>query len=128
MAVLVLSSDWSVTQVYPTNAASEMVSPGQSIDLEFEAYLPPGETESNDIFKVFATRDATDFRWLELPALAEPLLPRAATRSLITDPLEQLLASVTGAENVTRAVKLTKSSSPNQSWTTAKVEVHVKGT
>ncbi|MCB0105989.1 MAG: caspase family protein, partial [Caldilineaceae bacterium] len=67
VAVLVLSSDWSVTQVYPPNAPFEPVDPGKNIELELEAYLPEGEAASNDIFKVFATRDATDFRWLELP-------------------------------------------------------------
>ncbi len=126
VAVLVLSSDWSVTQVYPENAAFEPVDPGKSIDLEFEAYLPEGERESHDIFKVFATRDTTDFRWLELPALDQPPLVRSIKRSAIADPLEALLATVTGEETPTRAQKLVKSSSAKKSWTTAKVEMVVK--
>ncbi len=128
VAVLVLSSDWSITQVYPANAAFEPVDPGKSIDLEFEAYLPEGETESHDIFKVFASRDTTDFRWLALPALDQPLAPRSATRAALTDPLEQLLAGVTGEATATRAMKLTKSSSAKKSWSTAKVEMVVRST
>jgi hypothetical protein len=126
VAVLVLSSDWSVTPVYPPNASFEPVDPGKSIDLEFEAYLPDGEEASNDIFKIFATRDATDFRWLELPALDQPPIERAGTRNAITDPLEQLLAGITGRETATRAVKLTKASTQQASWATAKVEMVVK--
>jgi hypothetical protein len=127
VAVLVLSSDWSVTQVYPQTTAFEPVDPGKSIDLDFEAYLPDGETASHDIFKVFATRDATDFRWLELPALDQPAADRAAKRAIITNPLEQLLATVTGEATATRAFKLTKASAPEKSWATAKVEMLVKG-
>lgn len=125
VAVLVLSSDWKVTQVYPENAASEIVDPGNSIDLEFEAYLPEGETESHDIFKVFATRDTTDFRWLELPALDQPPLARSIKRSAIADPLEALLVTVTGEEATTRSIRLTKSTSARRSWITTRVEMRV---
>lgn len=127
VSVLVLSSDWSVTQLYPVAASFEPVDPGKSIDLEFEAYLPDGETESRDTFKVFATRGTTDFRWLELPALDQPPIQRSATRAVISDPLEQMLAGVISDEQrATRAVRLTKSSSPKRSWTTSKVEFRVR--
>ncbi len=126
VAVFVLSSDWSVSQVFPQSTPFEPVDPAKSIDLDFEAYLPEGETESHDTFKIFATRDATDFRWLELSALDEPPIERASMRDAITNPLEQLLASVTGANTNMRAVKLTKASTQQASWATAKVEMVVK--
>lgn len=126
VAVFVLSSDWSAAQVFPQGTPFEPVDPGKSIDLDFEAYLPEGEDESHDTFKVFATRDATDFRWLELSALDEPPIERAGMRDAITNPLEQLLASVTGNKTDMRAVKLTKASTQQASWATAKVEMVVK--
>jgi hypothetical protein len=125
VTVLVLSSDWSVTQVYPQGAASfEDIGPGETIPLEFEAYLPEGQTESVDIFKVFATRSTTNFRWLELPSLDEPIT-RSVTRSLSGDPLEALLAAATGEEAQTRAVRLTSSPEPDKGWTVAQVEMVV---
>ncbi len=126
VAILALSSDWSISQIYPATAAFEPVDPGKSIDLTFEAYLPDGQTESNDIFKVFATRSTTDFHWLELPALDQPPLPRAITRNGITDPLERLLASVTGETTQTRAFKLTKSPAAAAGWAVDDVALHVQ--
>ncbi len=125
VAVLVLSSDWSVSHLYPQNSPFESVDPGKQIELTFEAYLPDGDAESHDIFKIFATRDATDFRWLELAALDQPPVQRSVTRSATDDPLERLMATVTGEETTTRAMKFSQSSSAAKSWTTAKLEVHV---
>ena len=126
VAVLVLSSDWSISQIYPTGAAFEPVDPGKHIELAFEAYLPEGETTSQDIFKIFATRATTDFRWLELAALDQPPLPRAKTRAAIADPLEQLLATVTAEETTTRAFKLTKSPATRSSWAVDDVTLRVQ--
>ena len=125
VAVLALSSDWSISQIYPATAAFEPVDPGKSIELEFEAYLPGGQTESNDIFKVFATRSTTDFHWLELPVLDQPPIERTIKRSGITDPLEQLLASVTGEETRTRAFKLTKAPGAAAGWAVDDVTLRV---
>ena len=125
VAVLALSSDWSISQIYPATAAFEPVDPGKSIELEFEAYLPGGQTESNDIFKVFATRSTTDFHWLELPVLDQPPIERTIKRSGITDPLEQLLASVTGEETRTRAFKLTKAPGAAAGWSVDDVTLRV---
>jgi len=125
ICVLDLQSDWGITQIYPAGAAAfEIVDPGKSIDLEFEAYLPDGYTESTDVLKVFATQATTNFRWLELPVLDQPDTRSFSTRSVITDPLEQMLADLT-IENPTRAVRLT-SAPQTQSWATAQVELRVK--
>ena len=99
VTVLDLAPDWSIQQIYPAQAgAFEPVQPGATIPLELEAYLPAGYGESTDIVKVFATRATTQFRWLELPALDQPDTRSNTTRGLITDPLEQMLAMITGEQ------------------------------
>lgn len=125
VCVLDLQSDWGITQIYPAGAgAFEIVDPGKHIELEFEAYLPDGYTESTDVLKVFATQTTTNFRWLELPVLDQPDTRSSATRSVITDPLEQMLADLT-IESKTRAIRIT-SAPQAQSWATAQVELNVK--
>jgi hypothetical protein len=124
ITVLDLASDWSITQIYPAGAAaSEALDPGKTIPLEFEAYLPDGHSESLDTLKVFATQATTNFRWLQLPALDQPSAARH--RSFIRDPLEQILAAVTGEETTKRAIRLTSGPQAPQ-WTVAQVELQVK--
>ena len=43
--------------------------------------LPSGYRQGTDILKVFATREVTSYRWLELPALDQPPSPRPVQRS-----------------------------------------------
>ncbi len=125
ITVLALSSDWSISQIYPAGAGLfQPVSPGETINLQFDAYLPDGQTESSDVLKVFATTATTNFRWLELPALDQPIT-RSATRSAAMNPLEQLLAAVTEEQSTTRAVRLV-SSSEDKAWTVAQVELRVE--
>lgn len=133
VAVLDLQSDWGITQIFPSGAgSSDIVQPGKFIELQFQTYLPEGYSESTDIVKVFATQKTTAFHWLELSALDQPPIPRAAKRSAITDPLEQLIAALTGEEApskeevATRAIKLVSSSSQDRPWAVAQVELRVK--
>lgn len=127
VTVLDLQSDWGISQVYPEHAgAFEPVDPQQTIDLEFEAYLPDGYTESTDTLKVFATRATTSFRWLELPPLDEPDTRSRSTRSAVSDPLEQMFAKMTGDQAATRALRLS-SSRQDKGWTVAQVELRVQG-
>ena len=126
ITVLDLASDWSIQQIYPAQAgAFEPVQPGATIPLELEAYLPPGYGESTDIVKVFATRATTQFRWLELPALDQPDTRSRTTRSLISDPLEQMLAMITGEQAPTRAIRVTNAPG-DVDWTVKQMEVRVK--
>lgn len=125
VTVLALSSDWSIAQIYPSGSGNfQSVSPQETIDLRFQTYLPEGQTLSTDIFKVFATQGTTNFRWLELPALDQPLLNRSITRGTTMDPLERLLASVTDDADATRAIRLV-GSSEDKAWTVAQVELRV---
>lgn len=125
ITVLDLGTDWSITQIYPARSGSfESLDPGETKTLDFEAFLPEGYTESVDTLKIFATRGTTQFHWLTLPALDQPN-PRQATRALITDPLERMLATVTDETVRTRAIRLTNSS-PDKGWTVAQVELRVQ--
>ncbi|MBV7339512.1 caspase family protein [Chloroflexi bacterium TSY] len=128
VTVLALSSDWSITQVYPSGAANfEPIDPGQTIPVEFDVYLPEGQTESMDTFKVFATRSATNFRWLELPPLDQPI-QRNISRSVDADPLEQMLAAIGQEAIQTKAVRLHSSPNQDRAWTVAQVEMRVNKT
>jgi hypothetical protein len=125
VSVLALDSDWSISQVYPAGAGLfEPLDPGQTLPLEFEAYLREGETANQVTFKIFATRETTSFRWLELPPLGQPATRAVATRGVPDDPLEQLLAALTGDESkATRAVRLRNAP---KGWTMAQVALQVE--
>jgi Caspase domain len=133
VTVLDLQSDWGITQIFPAGAgASDIVQPGKSIELAFETYLPDGYDEATDVMKVFATQKTTSFRWLELPALDQPSVPRAVTRGIGSDPLEQLMSAFTEdmapsqEEMRIRAVKLLSVSGTEKTWAVAQVEICVK--
>jgi len=127
ITVLDLAPDWSISQIFPEGAAAfEPLDPQGTFEFEFEAFLPDGSSEGLDTIKVFATRSATSFRWLQLPALDQPPPTQAISREAIRDPLEALLASVTGENAITRAIRVT-SSPQNRTWTTVNASLHVKG-
>jgi len=121
-----LSSDWSITQVHPYDGADfESLDPGQSIDIELVAYLPDGVPANSDRIKVFATRDATDFRWLELPALDEPIVPPTSRKRSAGDPLAALYDQIAEDRATTRSVRVL--SKPKRTWTVGEVDLHVAG-
>lgn len=133
VTVLDLQPDWGISQLFPSGAGlSEIVQPGKFIDVRLKTELPEGYNEATDVLKVFATQKTTSFRWMELPVLDEPSYPRKATRSAITDPLEQFISYLTDDnapprdEIRTRAVKLLSESGTQKTWSVAQVEVSVK--
>jgi hypothetical protein len=89
------------------------------------AYLPDGIAATVDIIKVFATRATTDFRWLQLPALDEPVEHLISTKRAAGDPLallhEQLVDDKVSA---TRSVVRIENK-PKRTWTVGAVELHV---
>lgn len=126
ITVLDLAPDWSIKQIFPAEAAPfEPLDPGKSFEFEFEAFLADGRTQGVDTLKVFATRATTNFRWLELPALDLPQTKDAIQRAALSDPLESLLATITGERATTRDLRVT-SSPQSRSWTTAQVDLRVQ--
>ncbi len=132
ITVLDLQPDWGVTQIFPASAAAfDTVQPGQYLEIRLEAFLPPGYTETTDILKVFASQRTTNFRWLELPSLDQPMLPRRVARHAQLDPLEQLLAALTAdqslptAEMKSRSIRVLTDTAADKPWAITQVELRV---
>lgn len=128
ITVLGLNADWSIEQAYPAEAGKfEPLDPGKTIVLPFPATLDDDYTEESTVFKVFATRATTAFRWLELPALDQPSLVAAGLRGEIDDPLEAMLARFSAPVAAQRKLKFDLPATPaERKWTVAQVEVVVR--
>jgi Caspase domain len=126
VTVLDLQPDWAIKQVYPSGAGAyfSTIDPEKEESFPLQADLPASYKEGKDIIKVFATVHQTNFRWLELPVLDQPLVQKEATRgNSPTNPLEQLMTIITKDKAVTR--DLNPSATPSKEWTTAQLEVKI---
>jgi hypothetical protein len=132
VAILALQSDWAVSQIYPTNPGENFIpiDPDREEFFPLEAGLPENYKSGKDIIKVFATLDQTSFRSLELPALDQQQqttkkkeITRGGGANVPTNPLEQLMATITKDKPATR--NISPSSTPSKEWTTAEIEVNV---
>jgi hypothetical protein len=127
ITVFDLQPDWGATQILPSGAGDLFIEfdPGQEMLIPLRAHLPEGYQEGTDVIKVFATIGTTNFRWLELPSLDEPLKRSAAVSTKSpAKPLEQLLAAITADKPIMR--DLIPAAYPSKGWITAQVEVCVK--
>jgi hypothetical protein len=126
VTALGLQPDWSIVQIVPSGEDTYFwpFDPGQELLIPLRADLPPGYTDGTDVIKVFATVGATNFRWLELPALDEPPGRSASTRGGPANPLEELLAALAATEPGMR--NLNPASYPSREWAVAQVEVRVR--
>lgn len=120
IAVLDLQSDWAIQQAYPSDPGLkfEVLEAGSSEILPFCLTLRDGFTELIDIIKVFASIDSPNFRWLELPALDQPLESMASRSG---DPLEALFASIGNSVPASRDVSAVRY--PSREWTTQQVRI-----
>ena len=128
LTIFDLQPDWGITQVYPTDADSEILDPGQAKELPLQnVSLPEGYREGIDTIKVFATQSQTSFKWLELPVLDRP-----STRSAVMgtrapqNSLEQLMSAFTADDppEQTRAFNLGGAVGVN--WTTTQLDFKVR--
>jgi hypothetical protein len=119
VAALDLASDWSI----------EKIIPGQSADFvtieagKKEIVAIPTGFAGQDTLKVFASVGASNFRWLELPALDEPTKRSLNFPKSPTNPLETLLSVIDGEKPKTR--KLSVAASPSREWTTKQIDLIV---
>lgn len=131
VVVLALSSDWSISQlnILGDNANFVPFDPGQEEYISLKMSLPKGYQEGTDIFKVFATVEQANFRWLELPALDQPIPPNS-TRGLKAprNQLEELLAAVGADDQPSTSRKVQVVADPSRGWTTKQVTVKVIAT
>ena len=75
VTMLDLQPDWGITQAYPRSSDSYFmpIDPGKSQTIPLKVSLPQRYNEGRDVIKVFATVGPTNFRWLELPVLDQPI-------------------------------------------------------
>ena len=87
-------------------------------------FLPEGYEEGTDRFKVMATVEPANFRWLLLPALDEPTVRSAEmqTRSP-ANPLEELMAAFSADQPRSRNAR--PAAFPGRRWVTEQVSVRV---
>jgi hypothetical protein len=126
VTIMDLQPDWGISQLYPGESGYfEPLDPGQTLPLiPLQASLRPGYTEGTDVVKVFATVGTTNFRWLELPTLDEPLERSAATRGGPSSALDELLTAFSSGAPKTRNLNL--AACPSKEWVTAQVELRVQ--
>jgi hypothetical protein len=122
ISALILQADLSIVKFYPQGSPYEPVDPEQSKETRLDIELPENYQEGVDVIKVFATVDATNFQFLELPALDQSRKGFGDKKA--TNALEQLLAAVVDEDNPQRNIRVVTDAS--EEWTTEKVEVVVK--
>ena len=122
VTVLAAQPDWSVVKLYPTGADFVILEAGKELEnpIRFATSLPEGYTQGTDVFKVFATVEATNFDCLKLPALDKP--QEKVRSSHQNNPLEKLFAAI-GSENPPRNVSAVAYASDE--WTTEQIELTV---
>jgi hypothetical protein len=92
VAILDLSSDGSISVVYPTQQGTEEVlKPQLTLSRTFTTFVPKGHCTVTDVLKVFASYNPVD-----LTPLTQGTI-RGLDEAAELDPLEQLLLDSTGA-------------------------------
>jgi hypothetical protein len=127
ITALDLQPDWGISQIIPDENKGdfETLEPGKYMDFPFQTGLPEGYTEGKDTIKIFATVKPTQFRWLLLPPLDQPI-----TRSVVMrgkgpkNSLEELFANLSEDTSSTKGVyKIDKTKSANVEWMTTQLEI-----
>ncbi|HSF49490.1 MAG TPA: caspase family protein [Nitrososphaeraceae archaeon] len=127
ITALDLQPDWGISQIIPEENKGdfETLEPGKYIDFPFQTGLPEGYKEGKDIIKIFATVKPTQFRWLLLPSLDQPITRSAMLRGKgPTNSLEELFANLSEDTPSTKGLKpLDKTKSANVEWMTTQLEI-----
>jgi hypothetical protein len=120
VAILDLSSDGSVSVVYPTEqGAKEVLRPGLKLTRTFNTSVPKGRSSVTDILKVFAS-----YKPIDLTPLTQGQIRAIDEPGGELDPLQELLADSAG---LTRQVSASSSAPMNLgSWTTTQRVLVVK--
>ncbi len=133
--VLDLESNWAISQIEPSDKASlyTELDKNQEKLIVLKMSLPEGEKTGSDIFKVFATKDEANFRWLSLPPLDKPFpTPQergiVKTRSSELNALGQMLAYF-AEDNPNLKKNTTRTGNPlafpSNDWTTNQIIVKI---
>lgn len=81
---------------------------------------------AKDVIKIFATLGTTNFRWLELPTLDQPIQPKSVTRSATGDPLEQLIMALTMPDPLLTPRDIKVAAYPSKGWAVGQLELDIK--
>lgn len=125
ITVLGLQIDWSIVQVYPQDTDFWPFDPGEEKLLPLQVSLPSGCRSGTDIIKVFATVEATSFRWLELPALGQLPTRKANIQRKPINPLEEFLIALNIEEQELNKRNINPVAYPSRAWVTEQVEVNI---
>ncbi len=103
-----LSSDGSITQVYPAPGAHEYIEPNTSWKKPMLTCVPKGKSVVHDVVKVFLTQAEHDLSFLEQPALVRSVAEAKGSKS---QSLEDLLGvQALGTRGVLRPVPVVANS------------------
>ncbi len=97
ITALDLQPDWGISQIMPDENKGEFetLEAGKHIDFLFRQDFPEGYKEGKDTIKIFATVKPTQFRWLILPSLDQPITRSAVMRGKgPKNSLEELFANI----------------------------------
>jgi hypothetical protein len=127
ITALDLQPDWGISQIIPEENKSdfETLEPGKHIDFPFQTGLPEGYKEGKDTIKIFATVNPTQYRWLLLPPLDQPITRSAVMRRKgPKNSLEELFANLSEDTQTTRGLnRIDKTKSANVEWMTTQLEI-----
>jgi hypothetical protein len=116
LSLFVLSSDGSISLVYPEAGANEYIEPGGQWKKTLQTCVPRGKSSVRDVAKVFLTREPHQLAFLEQGALSRNT---AAARSSLEDVL------ATRALGVTRGL-IRPTQGPANGWQTRQVAYDVR--
>ena len=91
VAILDLSSDGSISVVYPTvQGADEVLKPNLTLTRSFTTFVPKGRSNVTDVLKVFVS-----YKPVDLSPLTQGRI-RGLPEDVALDPLEELIMDSTG--------------------------------
>lgn len=128
VALFGLSADWSIEQIVPPKDGGNntvTLEAGKEIWVVLRAKLPPNQIKSRDVLRAVATVADASFRYLEMPALDQPL-PSLTTRGLESPQnlTEKLLAAYTADQPRTR--NFAQEMSASSEWVSDEVVIEVR--
>jgi len=127
ITALALTCNWSIKQLYPRVEDTSFwpFDPGEEHLLPLRAQISEGYTEGTEIIKVFATVGATQFRWLELPALDRTQSNNHFTGRTATNSLEAYWAVMTSSE-LEEEQRQFETDAASLEWVTEQREVRIQ--
>jgi hypothetical protein len=126
VVVLDLDPELAVSrlQLYGAEENSYTFNPGQELVLPLRPQLPANLNRGQETYKVFASVQNIDLRWLELPPLNEEIKSKSQELKRGDNPLDKLIAAM--GSDIDSNPSMTRASipifDPEQQWVTKEVQ------